>query len=303
MPTEPECDKRTRPSTAHAGTCAPFFLMAHHRSGSNFLNDVLQQHRGIECLNEPLSMHTQFFRDHDLKLWHAEDFDPGTLHPSLAAEPAVRDYLLDMRQYLMQSRPGRLFGFKDTCLFGKLGWFRAFMPSLKIVFLRRDPRAIVSSVLRSKLAGFWFYADVVPPIFASLFPHYTSRALPGEVAVRAAETAAMSVAARYELARRTLGLFNHLSLELDDLMHDPLRPIHTLADFLGVEPDPDQIAFITARQQESRGGLFSSFRSVEDVEDTWRGHLTARQLEVVEDVMRVLQQPPRNGSSAQAGRA
>jgi len=47
---------------------APFLLLAHHRSGSNLLNDLLQAHPCIECLNEPFSMHTPFFREHDLQL-------------------------------------------------------------------------------------------------------------------------------------------------------------------------------------------------------------------------------------------
>ncbi len=271
---------------------APFFLMAHHRSGSNFLNDLLQQHGSVECLNEPLSMHTRFFRDHDLTPWHAEDFDPEALHPSLASEPTMGQFLLDLRQYLMQSRSHRVIGFKDTCLFGKLGWLKAFMPSLKIVFLRRDPRAIVSSVLRSKLAGFWRYAELVPPAYARLFPD-CAWALPDDPALRAAETAAMSVAVRYELARRTLGLFDHIVLDLDELMHEPAQSIDVLARFLDVEPHPAQMAFIAARGQETRGGTFSSFRSAEDVEDTWRSHLSLLQLDAIERIMQPLHRPPR----------
>jgi hypothetical protein len=276
---------------------APFFLMAHHRSGSNFLTDLLQQHQHIECLNEPLSMHTRFFREHDLALWHAEDLHPHWLHPSLAGEPAMQQFMLDMRQYLMQSRRERVIGFKDTCLFGKLGWLKAFMPSLKIIFLRRDPRAIVSSVLRSKLARFWSYGELVPPAYARLFPHYCSRISPGDPAVRAAETAAMSVAARYEMARRTMPLFDHLILDLGDLMHRPEGCVSKLADFLGVEFDPGQLSFIAERERESRGGPFSSFREVEDVEDSWRGHLSPQQLEAVEEVMQALHPQPRNAGA------
>jgi len=269
---------------------APFLVMAHHRSGSNFLNDLLQKHPCIECLNEPLSMHTRLFREQDLAPWHAGDFDPVLLHRSLAAHGGLRAYLLELRQYLLQSHSGRVIGFKDTCLFGKLGWLKAFLPSLKIIFLRRDPRAIVSSVLRSKMAGFWRYADLVPPAFAQICPGYISRVVPGETAARAAETAAMSIAVRYELARRTIGLFEHRTLNLDDLMREPAGCIAVLTDFLGVDPDPEQTSFIAARQRESRGGLFSSFRSMQDVEATWSRHLSSAQLQVVDDVMRAVRE-------------
>src|SRR3954468_20497935 len=84
----------------------PFLVMAHHRSGSNFLNDVLQSCAGIECLNEPLSMHTRFFRDHDLAPWGADDHDPALLHASLGGDPTVREFLLELKAYLGQSRRG-----------------------------------------------------------------------------------------------------------------------------------------------------------------------------------------------------
>ena len=280
-------------------SCPPFFVMAHHRSGSNFLNDLLQQHAGIECLNEPLSMHTRFFREHDLAPWTAADFDPALLHESLAWDELLWRYLLELRQYLLRSRPDRIIGFKDTCLFGKLGWLKAFMPSLRIVFLRRDARAIVSSVLRSDLASLWCYADLVPPAFHRLFPGYVSPVRAGETALRATEVAAMSVAARYELARRTLGGFDHVTLELESFSREPQKSVQALAEFLGIQAAPEQLAFVVARHGETRGGLFSSYRSVEDVERGWRRYLSARQVEVIEGVLSML--PPQASACAAAG--
>ena len=275
----------------------PFFVMAHHRSGSNFLNDLLQQHPEIECLNEPLSMHTRFFREHDLAPWTAADFDPALLHGTLASEGALRSYLLELRQFLSCSRRGRIVGFKDTCLFGKLGWLKAFMPSVRIVFLRRDVRAIVSSVLRSDLAPLWSYADQVPQAFSRLFPGYVSRVHADETVLRATEVAVMSVATRYEMARRTLDCFDHVTLELEGFTSAPEQSLQALAEFLGVEAVPEQLDFLLARHGESRGGLFSSYRSVDDVERTWRRYLSTRQLDVIDDVLRMLQPKAAIGST------
>jgi len=170
-------------------------------------------------------------------------------------------------------------------LFGKLGWLKAFMPTLKILFLKRDPRAIVSSVLRSGLAPLWNYEALVPRAFARLYPAYASRVPGHDAAARAAELAAMSVVARYELARHTLGLFEHRVLYLDELARKPAQSLRAITDFLGVEPHPGQLAFLGERQGASRGGLFSSFRVHEDVEHTWRRHLAPRQVQAVEDVL------------------
>ena len=269
----------------HSVRC-PYFVLAHHRSGSNFLNDLLQSHPRIECINEPFSMHTPHFRQCDLVPWTQSEFDPELLHRSLAEQITLRAYLFEFREYLRQSSATRVIGFKDTVLFGKLEWLKAFMPSLKILFLKRDPRSIVSSLLRSNLLAFWNYAELVPPAFGLLFPHYRSAVAPMDEATKAAEVAAMSVAVRYALAQRSIGLFEHKVLWLDELARQPQAGLAALAGFLGVEPHPAQLAFLQQRQAASRGGAFSSFRTREDVEHTWSRHLQPAQVRVVDDVLR-----------------
>jgi len=266
-------------------SCAPFLVMAHHRSGSNFLHDLLQSHPGIECINEPFSMHTRFFRQCDLVVWTGTDYDPELFHIAMAKHEELRAYLSELREYLLQSTRGRLIGFKETALFGKLHWLKEFLPSLKVLFLMRDPRAIVSSVLRSGLLDFWRYCDLVPKAFHQLYPHYESRADRSEPSVREAEIVAMSVVARYELARRCVHLFEHQVVSLEAVMRDPCGSLHGMTDFLGIEPHADQASFLQRRQAVSRGGTFSSFRAPQDVWTAWRRHLGARQIEVVEDVL------------------
>jgi hypothetical protein len=260
----------------------PFLVLAHHRSGSNFLNDLVQAHPRVDCINEPFSMHTPFFRDHDLAPWTGADYDGCRLHPSLAPHGALRTFLSDLRRHLLQSSRQRTLGFKETGLFGKLGWVQAYMPSLRLVFVKRDPRAIVSSVLRSGLMDLWRYRQLVPPAFMSLCPGYRSIATGAE---RDAELAAMSVAVRYVLAQRSLAMFRHYTFWLEDFMHRPRHHLHELCDFLGIEVHADQLDFLHQRQRITRGGLYSSFRARHDVQEAWREHLGARQIAVVDAVL------------------
>ena len=264
---------------------SPYFVLAHHRSGSNFLNDLLQSHPHIECINEPFSMHTGHFRECDLSPWSSAEFDPQALHPSLATHETLRSYLLDFREYLCQSSSSRVIGFKDTVLFGKLEWLKAFIPSLKVLFLKREPRSIVSSLLRSGLLEFWNYAELVPPAFEKMYPHFTRTSTHIDAATKAAEMAAMSVALRYELARRSIGIFEHRVLQLDQIMHKPEECLSVVADFLGVESNDAQLSFIRHRQASSRGGAFSSFRTLEDVQNLWQRHLLPEQVRVIEEVL------------------
>ena len=272
--------------TRHNNLRAPFLVLAHHRSGSNFLNDLLQAHPHIECINEPLSMHTGYFRECDLATWTGTDLDADMLHRSLAEQAPLRLFLHELRAYLLQSHIGRVIGFKETVLFGKLEWLKAFIPSLKIIFLKRDPRAIVSSVLRSDLSDFWRYEELVPPAFARLFPNYPDRSVGDDKPARAAELVAMSVVLRYELARRELGLFQHRVVTLEELMRDPGASLGEMTDLLGLAPHERQLQFVAERQMASRGGAFSSFRKPDDVTNAWERHLDVRQLQAIDDVLR-----------------
>ena len=181
-------------------------------------------------------------------------------------------------------------GFKETALFGKLEWLKEFLPTLKIVFLTRNPRAVVSSVLRSGLSEFWHYRDLVPRAFYEICPHYQRRGDDStDPAIRDAEIAAMSVVTRYELAHRTVHLFQHRLVALEEVMRDPAGCLEAMTSFLGVEPHPDALSFLQRRQGASRGSTFSSFRSPEDVQTGWRRHLSAGQIEVIEDVLSAAQ--------------
>lgn len=273
-----------------AAGCAPYLVLAHHRSGSNFLNDLLQAHPRIECINEPLSMHTRYFRECDLSTWSGADYDPELLHPSLVRHAALRSFLVDLHAYLSQSNDLRVIGFKETVLFGKLGWLKAFLPGLRVVFLKRDPLSIVSSVLRSDLIGLWDYAHHVPAAFKSLFPGYVSRVAAGDEAAVAAEMVAMSVAARYELARRSIQRFEHIEVQLEKLMEHPRDHLEQVMQFLGVDAHEAPLSFMTQRQVSSRGGTFSSFRRRDDVAHAWRRDLSVQQVRAVEDVMRCAQE-------------
>jgi hypothetical protein len=270
-------------------TAAPFFLMAHHRSGSNFLNDLLQAHPRLECINEPFSMHTRFFRDCDLAQWSRSDFDPHCLHRELAPHDDLRACLLELRQHLLRSSRQRVIGFKETGLFGKLEWLKEFLPTLRIIFFKRDPRAIVSSVLRSGLMDLWRYRELVPPPFHAMWPGYESAVEAGDAATRDAEIVAMSVALRYEMAERTIHLFDHQSFWLDEFQLQPVSSLQLMCRFLGLEPHPDQMSFLDKRQLVTRGAQFSSFRALADVEGTWREHLTDHQVRAIEAVMRAAQ--------------
>jgi hypothetical protein len=267
----------------HDHHTAPFLILAHHRSGSNFLNDLVQAHPGVDCINEPFSMHTPFFRECDLEPWSSDDFDARWLHRSLAPHHRLRAFLFELREHLRGAGPQRHVGFKETGLFGKLGWLEAYLPGLRVVWVQREPLAVVSSVLRSGLMDLWRYRELVPPRFEALCPGYTRQA--ANESIEQAELAAMSVAVRRDLAQRSLGRFAHHTVCLDTFSEDPPSGLRSLCRFLGVEPHPEQFEFLEQREAVTRGGRYSSFRAGRDVQGAWRRHLSDAQRAAAEAVL------------------
>jgi Sulfotransferase family len=264
---------------------APFLLLAHHRSGSNLLNDLLQAHPCIECLNEPFSMHTSFFREHDLRPWQKADFDPVLLHHDLPRDDELRAFLQSLHDYLASSTSSHVVGFKETGLFAKLEWLHAFMPGIKLIFLRRDPRAIVSSVLRSGLTGLWAYGELVPPAFRRHFPRAVLPAWPAGSAAAQAALVAMSVALRYALVTEALRSFEHCVVNFQDIVEQPSESLDALSDFLGVPAHTAPLHFLLSRQGNSRGGTFSSFREPSGAVNGWQRRLTRQELEAIAGVL------------------
>ena len=94
----------------------------------------------------------------------------------------------------------------------------------------------------------------------------------------------MSVAVRYELARRELPAFEHVAIDLDALARRPAPTLATLWRFLGVPDHPGPLQFMSGRQGVSRGDSFSSFREPSLALEGWRRHLAPTELEAIEAV-------------------
>jgi len=112
-----------------------FIVLSHHRLGTNFLCNLLCANKGIVCLNEPLSMHTNFFKENALIVWNKGDYDEENLHFSLKDNGLLISYLKELRDYMVNEFINRVIGFKETMLFEKLIWLKDFMPSVKIIYL------------------------------------------------------------------------------------------------------------------------------------------------------------------------
>ena len=255
-----------------AGTVAdsaqgPFMILSHHRSGSNFLTDLMQANEGVECISEPLSMHTDF-RRFDLQLWTGEEFVPSHFHAHLHDAPGTAAFIRRLRDWLYDAPATMVRGMKETLLFDKLTWCRELLPTIKVVWLVRDPRAVVNSVLRCGLWRFWQYPERVARFCREYYGDLTIDP------VSPAELTLWSWKVRYALAREHLGHFDHLCVRLEDLVKAPRDELGRIADLVGFGVTPSQELYVSRPNEESRGGTFSTVRRGTEVVDGWMNELS-----------------------------
>ncbi|HST47607.1 sulfotransferase family protein [Jatrophihabitans sp.] len=255
----------------------PFLLLSHHRSGSNFLTDTLQAHPQVSVIDEPMSMHTEFFPSVDLIRWGAEDYHPARLHASMDVAPGARSFIQDLFDYLPAAAPGQVRGFKETMLPEKLPWLLAALPDLVVVYLVRDPRSVISSVLSRDFTKLWRY-EVTIPRYRALYDDVPFPIEVGDVFERCVS----SWQIRHYETMRHLPRDRSLSVRLEDSLTDPERTLTRVMAALGLAPTQRQYDFIEQSQQDSRGSAYSVFRRPADVLHGWSRNLTRRQVATIE---------------------
>jgi hypothetical protein len=245
----------------------PFMILSHHRSGSNFLTDLMQANERVECISEPLSMHTDF-RRFDLETWTDREVVPSYLHPRLHGLPGTAAFIRRLGDWLYGSPPSMVRGMKETLLFDKLSWCREIFPSSRVIWLVRDPRAVVHSVLRCGLWRFWEYPERVARFCRD---YYRDQSINP---VSPVELTLWSWKVRYALAREQLGHFDHLRVRLEDLVDRPQVELGRISELVGLPVTPGQEACCSRPGEESRGGTFSTVRRGNEVVGGWRAGLS-----------------------------
>ena len=59
-----------------------FVMLGNQRSGTSYLLDLITEHPMVDAINEPFSMHLEYFRDNE-EIWTANDYDSNFLHKNL----------------------------------------------------------------------------------------------------------------------------------------------------------------------------------------------------------------------------
>lgn len=260
-------------------------ILATHRSGSSFVNQIVRHHPIVESINEPFSQHLDLFRKTELvRHWSADEFHPHYLHSDLSSYPSTIEYLIEFQRWFSSGDEYLVTSFKETGLFGKLSWVLAFLKEASIILLVRDPRAVIASNLKRNMHNSWWaYSRRLQQI------NTQSMSLGWEEDFADDDPAAVTAGIwsySYRLALSELRDRPWFLLRLEDLLDEPELWIDRLMKFIGLRAVDSQLEFVRASWKESRANAYSYQRTKSEVTDTWRGVLNDDSVRRIERIAR-----------------
>lgn len=247
-----------------------FLVLGHHRSGTSYVLDVIRHHPNVDTINEPFSMHLEFFRN-DETSWDAEDYNPEYLHSALAAYPDTIDYIKELSEWMNSPFPN-VRGFKETALIEKYYWLKKAVHFDRLFIVIRDPRAVIGSVIRRGLHNSWWdYAGRLKRFYS------IKDGLDDPVSV-CAQILKCRLAFLLELRESETCMV----IKLEELLDDPVVELGKIMRYIDLDVHSEQIEFWRETSKETRDSAYSTHRGRETVENEWRKILSNSDREVVE---------------------
>lgn len=234
-----------------------FIILGNQRSGTSYLLDLVNQHPSVDTINEPFSMHLDFFRT-DEKKWTCEDYDEVFLYFALYQYPETRRFIRGLERWLNFDFP-KVRGFKETALFEKYEWLQQALLFDKTIIIVRDFRAVINSVLRRKLhRGWWDYEKRLQEYYG----YNGSR----EEHIICAELMKFRTNYLIDIIQK----YHCYIIRLEDLLDNPEKELDLLMRYIGLEISEEQMDFFRETSKETRDSTYSNFRRKEDVVDKWK---------------------------------
>lgn len=251
-----------------------FLLLGHQRSGTSYVLDILQTHPLIDTINEPFSMHLDFFRENE-EYWDEKDYDEQYLHRELKDLKPTSLYIRELDKWLNEDSV-YIKGIKETGLIEKFFWLNKVIHFDKIIILIRDFRAISYSVLRRRMdKSWWNYSGRLIQYYG-----YDKSIVQDEVHVTAA-----LIKERMHYIENIINTYPCYVIKLEDLIDYPKESLQKLMDYIGIEMSQRQFDFMKETSTVTRDSAYSNFRTREQVIDAWKTGLSIKNKEKIESIL------------------
>ncbi len=242
----------------------PFLIVNHHRSGSNFMCRVIKTNKEIRCLNEPLSLHMNFFKEHDLESMNDKQM-------SRTMNKTERCYLENLREYLLSTPT--ISGLKETCLFGKMNWITEYISGINVIHIVRNPFAVINSCLKNDIWLQWKYDEMINKYFDKK----------NSIIQNPLELCVQSWKIRYELFKKEMENKEYLQMRLEDVIFAPEENLGKIMMYIGSDVNNEQIELIKHSYESERGKSYSIYRNKSTILDGWKNNLRGDQIEYIEN--------------------
>jgi len=258
----------------------PFSLLGHHRSGTSFINDLVRTHPSVTSISEPLSQHLDLFRRPFSAHWPANSCADTCSHPSIAPGGETEVYLQELRRWLWA--PGRVHGFKETALFEQTPWLYRLLGLLPTILIVRDPRAVVSSIVRRGLhKTYWDYKQRLH-VYSCQSANFLDLNDYSDPIVLAATYWTMSMSLALQQSKE----YGWIIVRLEDVIQNPTIWLPRIMNAIGVDVHSTQWDFLYDAWQETRGAAHSHHRATHDVLDSWKEVLSNEDQRTVVSIAR-----------------
>lgn len=245
-------------------------LLGHPRSGTNYLKALLAANPLIFSLNEPFSLHFKHFLDNDCSIWSSDDYNEEFLHEKLKGDTHTIVKLKKLQKALKEKRLDSVRLIKETTFLTQLEWFHKYLGvDLPIIFLTRNPYAVISSFKKSRLFRKWGYGSRYDRLKKSC--KESARAymplfeLADKFESEEAKLAVIWIIRNSEAILKLNALYNYKLVRYEDLIDDTDTQIRDIMDFIGLDVHPNQQSLISKSQKGVKGiNRYSSFRKKEE---------------------------------------
>lgn len=254
-----------------------FILLGHHRSGTSYLLDLLRHSNKIDTINEPFSMHLDFFRESEEE-WGGDEYLQDILHNKLLDYPETVKFIQELKVWMNIDFPN-VKGIKETALFEKYYWLKNVMNIDRTIILVRDPRAVVNSILKRNMQNSWWNYEY------RLKKYYSKHK--GNIDLSSPLLVCIYIW-KYRMKYLVEILKNNedvLLVRLEDLVNSPIETLSKIMCTLDLEIDDAQLEFLKETKMETRNSTYSNFRKKEDVINDWEKNFSESERNVIETIL------------------
>lgn len=271
-------------------TRAPILVIGHPRSGTNFVSSIIMSDPSVSFLVEPFSQHSAIFSTYEFKRWERTDFDQDSFHSAFRGMPETIRFLKDFKKWLYFDT-GELRIFKETMFFLQLGWLREYLPDLRVIYIERNPRGVVSSFKKANLFERWNYSKR----FSMLSEQVSACDDLAEYRTMVARTSSGSWVdmlttiwyIKTREAKKGLQHFDHICIEYEDLVKNPESRFADIFKFAGLNLMDQVVQTIRDKCRETRGAEFSTFRDSKQIVDEWKSLLDKGEKKSIRQCLRM----------------